>query len=116
MLLGGDFNVAPEEIDVWNVAAWEGKLHFSKPERAAIHFVKQWGFVDLFREFHPDKKEFSWWNYREWAWQKNRGLRIDHIWVSPALADKAVDCWIDRAPRSLERPSDHTPVVAEFNI
>lgn len=116
VLLCGDFNVAPEEIDVWNVAAWEGKLHFSKPERAAIHFVKQWGFVDLFREFHPDKKEFSWWNYREWAWQKNRGLRIDHIWVSPALADKAVDCWIDRAPRSLERPSDHTPVVAEFKI
>ncbi len=116
VLLCGDFNVAPDELDVWSVPVWQGKLHFSKPERAAMHYVKQWGFVDLYRKFNGDKKEYSWWDYREWAWQKNRGLRIDHIWVSPALADQATGCWIDKAPRALEKPSDHTPVVAEFKL
>lgn len=116
VLLCGDFNVAPDELDVWNVAVWEGKIHFSKPERAAIHFVKQWGFVDVFREMNGDLKEFSWWNYREWAFPKNRGLRIDHIWTTRALADKCSDCWIDKEPRKLEKPSDHTPVVAQFRI
>lgn len=116
VLLCGDFNVAPEELDVWSVPQWEGKLHFSKPERAAIHYVKQWGFIDVFRKINGDAQEFSWWNYREGAWQRNRGLRIDHIWTSPALAKKCSGCWIDKEPRSSERPSDHTPVVAEFQI
>jgi exodeoxyribonuclease-3 len=116
VLLCGDFNVAPEETDVWSVPAWEGKLHFTKTERAAIHHVKQWGFVDVFRKMNGDVKEFSWWNYREGAWQRNQGLRIDHIWTSAALADKCQGCWIDKAPRALERPSDHTPVIAEFTI
>ena len=116
VLLCGDFNVAPEEPDVWNVPAWEGKLHFTKTERAAIHHVKQWGFVDVFRKLNGDVKEFSWWNYREGAWQRNHGLRIDHIWTSPALAEKCTACWIDKTPRSWERPSDHAPVVAEFDI
>jgi exodeoxyribonuclease-3 len=114
VLLCGDFNVAPDELDVWSVKNWEGKLHFSKPERAAIHHVKQWGFVDLFREMNGDRQEFSWWNYREGAFPKNHGLRIDHIWTSPALAKKCSGCWIDPTPRGWERPSDHTPVVAEF--
>lgn len=116
VLLCGDFNVAPEEVDVWNVPAWTGKLHFTKPERAAIHHVKQWGFVDVFREMNGDAKEFSWWDYRAGAWPRNQGLRIDHIWTSRPLADKCTGCWIDRAPRALERASDHTPVVAEFAV
>ena len=116
VLLCGDFNVAPDERDVWNVQAWEGKLHFSKPERAAIHHVKQWGFVDIFRQMNGDEKKFSWWNYREGAFFKDHGLRIDHIWTSESLAKKCVGCWIDREPRGAERPSDHTPVVAEFEL
>ena len=116
VLLCGDFNVAPDERDVWNAVFWEGKLHFSKPERAAIHHVKQWGFVDVFRKMNGDAKEFSWWNYREGAFFKNQGLRIDHIWTSESLAEKCVRSWIDRKPRGAERPSDHTPVVAEFKI
>ena len=116
VLLCGDFNVAPEETDVWNVPFWEGKLHFSKPERAAIHHVKQWGFTDVFREQNGDVREFSWWNYREGAFFKNQGLRIDHIWTSKSLAEKCVACWIDKTPRGWERPSDHTPVVAEFRV
>jgi exodeoxyribonuclease-3 len=63
-----------------------------------------------------DAQEFSWWNYREGAWQRNQGLRIDHIWVSPPLAEKCTGCLIDKGPRGQERPSDHTPVVAEFQI
>jgi len=116
VLLCGDFNVAPDELDVWSVPQWEGKLHFSKPERAAMDHVKKWGFIDAFRHKNGDAQEFSWWNYREGAWQRNQGLRIDHIWVSPPLAEKCTSCWIDKGPRGKERPSDHTPVVAEFSI
>lgn len=116
VLLCGDFNVAPDERDVWNVGFWEGKLHFSKPERAAIHHVKQWGFVDVFRQANGDEKLYSWWNYREGAFFKNQGLRIDHIWTSKSLAEKCTACWIDRKPRGAVRPSDHAPVVAEFEI
>lgn len=116
VLLCGDFNVAPEPPDVWNVGAWEGHLHFTKTERAAIHYVKQWGLVDVFRKLNGDVKEFSWWDYRAGAWQKNHGLRIDHIWTSRSLAEKCTACWIDRSPRELEKPSDHTPVVAEFAV
>jgi exodeoxyribonuclease-3 len=116
VLLCGDFNVAPEELDVWSVPHWTGKLHFSKPERAAIDHVKKWGFVDVFRKLNGDLQEFSWWNYREGAWQRNQGLRIDHIWVSPPLADKCTGCWIDKSPRGQEKPSDHTPVVADFDL
>lgn len=116
VLLCGDFNVAPEELDVWSVPQWTGKLHFSKPERAAIDHVKKWGFVDVFRKLNGDLQEFSWWNYREGAWQRNQGLRIDHIWVSPPLAEKCTGCWIDKSPRGQEKPSDHTPVVADFDL
>lgn len=114
VLLCGDFNVAMEELDVWSVDQWEGKLHFTKTERAAMYNVKQWGFTDLFRKMNGGKQEFSWWNYREGAWQRNRGLRIDYIWASPSLAGKCIDCRIDKTPRDQEKPSDHAPVIAEF--
>ena len=116
VLLCGDFNVAPEELDVWSVPAFQGKLHFSKPERAAIHYIKQWGFIDIFRKMNGDLQEFSWWDYRAGAWQRNQGLRIDHIWTSPPLADKCTGCRIDKEPRKLEKPSDHAPVIAEFAL
>lgn len=116
VLLCGDFNVAMEDLDVWSVPQWEGKLHFTIPERAAMYNVKQWGFVDLFRRLNGSAQEFSWWNYREGAWQRNRGLRIDYIWTSPSLAEKCTSCVIDKSPRSQEKPSDHAPVIAEFDI
>ncbi|MCS6873211.1 MAG: exodeoxyribonuclease III [Pyrinomonadaceae bacterium] len=115
VILCGDFNIAADERDVWSVEAWEGKLHFSKPERAALQHLKKWGFVDLFRKINGDVKEFSWWNYREGAFQKNHGLRIDYIWSSEKLASKCKNCWIDKRVRSWERPSDHAPVVSEFS-
>lgn len=115
LILCGDFNIAPDERDVWSVEAWDGKLHFSKPERAALQHLKKWGFVDLFRKINGDKKEFSWWNYREGAFQKNMGLRIDHIWSTEKMASKCKGCWIDKRVRAWERPSDHAPVIAEFS-
>ncbi|MGH9946564.1 MAG: exodeoxyribonuclease III [Pyrinomonadaceae bacterium] len=116
VLLCGDFNVAMDNIDVWDVPTWTGKLHFTRTERAAMYNVKQWGFTDLFRKIKGDLQEFSWWNYREGAWQRNRGLRIDYVWTSPSLAEKCTDCRIDKSTRSLEKPSDHAPVIAEFII
>lgn len=116
VLLCGDFNVAMDDVDVWSVEQWTEKLHFTKTERAAMYNVKQWGFIDLFRKINGDAQEFSWWNYREGAWQRNRGLRIDYIWTSASLAEKCRDCRIDKTPRDQEKPSDHAPVIAEFDI
>lgn len=116
VLLCGDFNVAMEPIDVWDPPAWAGHIHFTKPERAALHFVKQWGFTDAFREINGDVKEYSWWDYRAGAFQKNHGLRIDHIWVSQPLAEKLKGCTIDKSTRVLDKPSDHAPVIAEFSL
>lgn len=116
VLLCGDFNVAIGDLDSWDPVGSAGKLHFSKPERAAIHYVKQWGFTDLFRELNGEVREFSWWDYRAGSWQKNHGLRIDHIWTTPSLTAKAKSCHIDRSPRELTLPSDHAPVIAEFAL
>jgi exodeoxyribonuclease III len=116
VLLCGDFNVALTDLDVWNPAAMAGKLHFSRSERAAVTYVKQWGFTDLFREMNGDMQEFSWWDYRAGSWQRNHGLRIDHIWTSSSLTAKCSNCRIDRSTRELNLPSDHAPVIAEFSV
>jgi exodeoxyribonuclease-3 len=115
-ILCGDLNVAPHELDVWKPAQWANKLHFTKPEREAILKLKQWGFVDLFRQMNGEVQEFSWWDYFFHSFEKDRGLRIDHIWASPPLADCCVGCWIDKEPRKLEKTSDHAPVIADFRI
>ena len=116
VLLCGDLNVAPHEMDVWKVSVWKDKMHFTKPERDALQNLKKWGFVDVFRQINDDAREYSWWDYFHHSFEKDRGLRIDHIWTSPPLAERCVDCWIDKEPRALEKPSDHAPVVAEFQI
>lgn len=114
VVLCGDLNVAPHELDVWSVPAWRNKLHFTKPERDAIQDLKKWGFIDLFRQVNGDEQEFSWWSNFRNDFEKDRGLRIDHIWASPPLAERCLDCWIDKEPRGWDHPSDHAPVVAEF--
>lgn len=110
----GDFNVAPEERDVHDPAAWEGQIHFSLPERDALKNLFELGFADAFRLFEQPEKSFSWWDYRMGAFRRNLGLRIDHVLLSPALAPSCKACFIDVAPRRLERPSDHAPVVCEI--
>jgi exodeoxyribonuclease-3 len=114
VLLCGDFNVAPEDRDVHDPELWRGRILFSQPERAAIEEVKAWGFTDAFRLHNPGGGQFSWWDYRQGGFRRNLGLRIDHVWVSEPLAERCKRSWIDKEPRGWERPSDHTPVVAEF--
>ncbi len=114
VLLCGDFNVAPEDRDVHNPKLWQGHILFSDPERAALDHLKEWGFRDSFRLHEQGGGHFSWWDYRAGSFRRNKGLRIDHIWVSKPLADRCRAAWIDREPRGWERPSDHTPVVAQF--
>lgn len=116
MLMAGDFNVAPGEDDVADAEAMDGRLCFHPEERKRFAAILQTGFTDLFRSFNPDGKAFSWWDYREGSFRRNAGMRLDHVLVSPALAALARSCAIDREPRSWEKPSDHAPVVAGFEL
>ena len=110
----GDFNVAPEDRDVHDPDLWRGQVLCSEPERAVFREWLGLGLKDSFRLFDQPEKTFSWWDYRQLAFPKNRGLRIDHILLSPALAAKCALCRIDRNARKGERPSDHAPVIAEI--
>jgi exodeoxyribonuclease-3 len=112
----GDYNIAPEDRDVHDPQAWEGSVHVSAPERAALRSLLALGLEDCFRRFEQPEKSFSWWDYRTMAFRRNAGLRIDLILASHALARNCGGCHIDKAPRKLERPSDHAPVVARFDI
>jgi exodeoxyribonuclease III len=112
----GDFNVAPEDRDVHDPLAWEGKVHVSEPEREALRRVIAVGFADAFRLFEQPEKSFTWWDYRMGAFRRKMGLRIDHVLLSPALATTCRSCTIDLAPRKLERPSDHAPVLCELAV
>ncbi len=108
----GDYNIAPEDRDVYDPVALEGTVLVSEPERAAFRALEQIGLRDAFRLFEQAEKSYSWWDYRMAAFRRNMGLRIDHVLVSAGL--KCTACSIDKAPRKLERPSDHTPVIAEI--
>jgi len=112
----GDLNIAPEPRDVHDPKRWEGKIHFSEPERAAFRTLIDLGFKDAFRLFDQPGKQFSWWDYRLAAFPRGWGLRIDHILISPELAKRCTACSIDVGPRKLERPSDHAPVIADLNL
>jgi len=116
VVLLGDFNIAPEDRDVHDPIAWKGKVLVSPPERDAFHSLLKNSLVDCFRIFEQEDNSFSWWDYRAAGFQRNLGLRIDHILATDTLADLCTACRIDKYPRTLERPSDHTPVVAEFDI
>jgi exodeoxyribonuclease-3 len=110
----GDLNVAPEDRDVHDPKAWEGQVHVSEPERAAFRALLGVGLHDAFRLFEQPERSFSWWDYRMLAFRRNAGLRIDHVLLSNTLAARCTGCRIDKAPRALERPSDHAPVLAEL--
>jgi exodeoxyribonuclease-3 len=111
----GDFNIAPEAQDVYDPAAWVNSVLFSEKERAALYKLMELGVADCFRLHPQPEKSYSWWDYRLNAFKRNMGLRIDHILASRPLAAECLSCYIDKAPRAAERPSDHAPVVAEFS-
>jgi exodeoxyribonuclease III len=110
----GDYNIAPQDIDCHDPVAWQGQVLVSPAERQAFQDLLDLGLSDIFRNFFPNEVQYSWWDYRMAAFRRNLGMRIDHILVSPELLARATTSYIDKAPRQLERPSDHTPVVMEF--
>ncbi len=117
VVLGGDYNVIPEAIDVYNPKAWENDALFHPQSRAAFREVTQLGYTEAFRALHPDKQNaYSFWDYQAGSWQQDNGLRIDHFLLSPEAADIMTGCTIDRTPRGKEKASDHTPVVLELRV
>ena len=116
LALLGDYNIAPEDRDVHDPAAWVGQVLVSPPERAAFKELIGLGLTDAFCLFEEQECIYSWWDYRMAAFRRNLGLRIDHILLSPGLTAKCSACWIDKGPRKLERPSDHTPVIADLAV
>ncbi len=113
IILTGDFNIAPEDIDCHDPASWKGKNLVSDIERDYFKKILSLGFTDSFRKLNPDALEFSWWDYRI-PLKRNVGMRIDHILITGALLENLEKSYIDRRPRELERPSDHAPVVLEL--
>ncbi len=111
LVLMGDFNVAPEDRDSFDPVGLKDTIHHTIEERAHFQALLELGLTDAYRLFDQPEKSYSWWDYRMLGFQKNRGLRIDHILVSDALRDKVTACTIDRAPRKNPQPSDHAPVV-----
>lgn len=114
LALAGDFNIAPDDRDVHDPVAWEGQVLCSEPERNAFKRLLGLGLQDSFRLFEQPEKSFSWWDYRMLGFQKNQGLRIDHVLLSNALAGRCTSSVIDREMRKRERPSDHAPVTADI--
>jgi exodeoxyribonuclease-3 len=112
----GDFNVAPEDRDVHDPAAWAGCVHVSPEERTALKRITDLELVDCFRHFEQPEKSFSWWDYRQGGFRRNNGLRIDLILAHRQLLPRLTGCRIDVEPRRAERASDHTPVIATFRF
>jgi exodeoxyribonuclease-3 len=114
LMLMGDFNIAPEDRDVCDPVAWAGQIHCTDEERAHFRHLLDLGLVDAFRLFEQPPRSWTWWDYRQLAFRRNQGLRIDHILASQAMRPAIKACTIDKAPRKLERPSDHAPVIVEL--
>lgn len=116
LVVGGDFNVARDGRDVFDEEAMRGQIHFSEPEHAAIDHLLDYGLVDSFRLKEEQGGHFTWWDYRMAAFRRNRGLRIDYLFVNPAVRTKVREVLIDKTPRTWEKPSDHTPVIVDFEL
>lgn len=116
LVLMGDFNVAPDPRDVFDPVAVEGTIHFTPEERAALHRLLDRGLVDAFRLRHEEGGQYTWWDYRQGSFRRNLGWRIDHAYVTPNLADRVVDAFIDRDERAKPQASDHAPLVIELTL
>lgn len=114
--LCGDWNIAPYDEDVWDMAEFEGRTHVTKPERDAFHAVVDAGFTDVVRPHAPGPGVYTYWDYKGLAFPKRKGMRIDFILASPALAERATDAKIDREERKGKGASDHAPVIADFQL
>jgi len=116
-VLGGDFNIAPTDLDVYDPLEWHEKILCSTPEREALRALLYLGFTDALRATHPEDKElYTWWDYRAGSWQNNFGLRIDHFLLSPQATDLLKDVTVDKGIRDAEKTSDHAPVLCQLNV
>jgi exodeoxyribonuclease-3 len=116
LVVAGDFNVAPADVDVWNPEACHGGTHVSPREREAFSRLLQWGLLDVYRRHHPEPGRYSWWDYRAGEFHKNFGMRIDHLLATHTLAGRTVWAEIDReARKGKPTPSDHAPVVMDVD-
>ena len=109
-IIGGDFNVIPEDKDCYSPSNWEGDALFRPETHAAYRALLNLGLTDAFRVLNTKDKQYTFWDYQAGAWQKNNGIRIDHFLLSPLMADRLKSCTINKSPRGWERPSDHTPI------
>jgi len=116
VLLCGDFNVAPDDADVASPAEWADTVLCCPAVRAALEHVRQWGLIDAFRKHHPEGHVYTWWDYRELAFPRNDGLRLDHLFATAPLTERCMSAEVDRNERKGVKPSDHAPVVAEFDL
>jgi exodeoxyribonuclease-3 len=114
LVLVGDYNVAPEDADVYDPDAWQNEAIFHPDAKKGLEHVRGFGFVDVFRKHHPEPGLYSWWDFRTFAFPKNRGLRIDHIFATPPLAERSISASIDLESRRGLQPSDHAAVLATF--
>ena len=115
LVVGGDYNIAPEDIDVHDPAVWRGSVLTCDEVRKQFRRLRNLGLQDAYRFSNPSLQEFSWWDYRAGGFARNNGLRIDHLLLSSLAADKLKNCVIEREMRAVERASDHTPVIGEFS-
>lgn len=116
LVVVGDFNITPDDRDLWDPVGWKDKILASPLERAALQRLLDLGLADTFRLFEQEPETYSWWDYRAAGFRRNHGMRIDLLLASPAMSQHCTASYVDREPRKLERPSDHAPVVAEFNL
>jgi exodeoxyribonuclease-3 len=114
MVLMGDYNITFDDADVWDPEGMRGQIHCTDEERYELNALISMGLHDAIRLFPQPEKNYSWWDYRDFGFRRNRGMRIDHILVSKAIKSRVTACWIDKTPRKNERPSDHAPVVLEL--
>ena len=114
VILGGDYNVIPQAIDCYDENAWEGDALYHPESRSRFFKLLHKGYSDAFRSIHPEGAFYSFWDYQAGAWQKNNGIRIDHLLLSPEAADRLQGAGIDKGPRGLERASDHTPIWCDI--
>ena len=114
VVLGGDYNIIPDDIDAHNPQDWEQDALYLPQSRAAFRDILNLGYTEAFRALHPNQQAYSFWDYQGGAWQQDRGIRIDHFLLSPEAADKIIGCSIDRDPRGKDKASDHTPVILDI--
>ncbi|MDD5030791.1 MAG: exodeoxyribonuclease III [Rhodoferax sp.] len=114
LVLMGDYNITFDDADTWDPEGMRDQIHCTDEERYQLQALVALGLADAHRLFAQPPKSYSWWDYRDLAFRRNHGMRIDHILISNALKSAATACWIDKTPRKNERPSDHTPVLIEF--